>query len=366
MAEDRIAAAGLWEALKKLSPGRRRLAVERERRFWNWALAERLSEESARAAAHRADKAVELARLARRVAELTPGSEDLRSGLLGWVWAFEANALRVQGDLPGAAEAFLRSDRLLAAGEFADPGLLDATRPLDLKASLRRYQGRFGEALTLLEQALKSNGSNEAKGRILIKKANTLRHMGDSERALAELRQAERLLDEGAQDPRLVLVVQHSLAHSLWQLGRYVEAEARLPGVRKLAVEIGNELDLIRVLWVEGGVAAGLGRRGQALAALEEVRRYFNDKRIAYDAALATLEVAVLYLDEERTAEVKKLADEMFWIFKAQGVHKEAIAALLLFYEAAIKEEATSAQARRLADYLTKARCTPGLRFEPQ
>jgi transcriptional regulator with XRE-family HTH domain len=365
VAKDRLAAAGLWEVLKKLSPGRRRLTVERERRFWNWALAERLSEESARAAAHRADKAVELARLARRVAELTTGSEDLRSGLLGWVWAFEANALRVQGDLAGAEEGFLRSDHLLAVGESADPGLLDATRPLDLKASLRRYQGRFAEALNLLDQALKANGSKETQGRILINKANTLRLMGDRGRALAELRQAERLL-EGSQDARLVLVVKHCLAQSLWQLGRHAEAEARLPEVRKKAVAIGNELDLIRVLWVEGGVAAGLGRREQAFAALEKVRRYFNDQRIAYDAALASLELAVLYLEEERTAEVKKLADEMFWIFKAQGVHKEAVAALLLFFEAATREEATSEQARRLADYLKKARCTPGLRFESQ
>jgi transcriptional regulator with XRE-family HTH domain len=366
VAEDRIAAAGLWEDLKKLSPSRRRLAVERERRFWSWALAERLSEESARAAAHRADQAVELARLARRVAELTPGSEALRSGLLGWVWAFGANALRVQGDLLGAEEGFLRSDGLLEAGAIADPGLLDATRPLVLKASLRRYQGRFDEALALLEQALKANGFNEARGRILIKKANTLELMGNNDQALAELQQAELLLKALQDHPNLVLIVKHSLARSLWQLGRYAEAEARLPEVRKRAVEIGNELDLIRVLWVEGGVAAGLGRRAQAFAALEQVRRYFNDKRIAYDAALASLELAALYLEEERTAEVKTLADEMFWIFKAQGVHKEAMAALLLFFEAATKEEATSDQARRLAGYLTKARCAPGLRFEPQ
>ncbi|HEY0557921.1 MAG TPA: hypothetical protein VGG20_26965, partial [Thermoanaerobaculia bacterium] len=130
------------------------------------------------------------------------------------------------------------------------------------------------------------------------------------------------------------------------------------------AVEMGNELDLIRVLWVEGGVAAGLGRREQARAALEHVRRYFNVHRIAYDAALASLELAVLHLEEERTAEVKTLAEEMFWIFKAQGVHKEALAALRLFYDDATKEEATAELARRLVEYLTRARGNPGLRFE--
>jgi transcriptional regulator with XRE-family HTH domain len=362
-AADRRAAAGLWDALEKLSPGRRRLAVDGERRYWTWALAERLCQESERAAAHRADEAVELSRLALRVAELAPGSEDWRSRLLGWVWAFVANARRVQGDLPGAEEGFLRSDRLLEASAAAGPGVLDATRPLDLKASLRRYQGRFDEALALLEQALKANGGDETRARILIKKANTLELQGDFEQAIAELHQAESLLN-GPQEARLVLAVQHGLIRNLSRVGRYAEAEARLPEARRRAVETGNELDLIRVVGVEGVVAAGLGRREQAVAALEQVRRYFNVHRIAYDAALVSLELAVLYLEDGRTAEVKRLSEEMYWIFKSQGVHQEALAALRLFYEAATREEASADLARRLIEYLTRARSHPGLRFE--
>lgn len=154
-ARDRNQAAVLWKALQALPPRRRRLAVESERRYWTWAVAERLCEESVRAAAHRADDAMELARLALHVAERAPGSEAWRSRLLGWVWAFVANARRVKGDLPGAEEGFRRSDRLMAAGVAADSELLDATRPLDLKATLLRYQERFEEALGLLELALK-------------------------------------------------------------------------------------------------------------------------------------------------------------------------------------------------------------------
>ncbi len=229
-------AAALWKTLQDLPPRRRRLAVETERKYWTWAMAERLCQESVRAAAHRADEAVELARLGLCAAELAGGSEPWRSYLLGWVWAFVANSRRVHGDLPGAEEGFRRSDRLLAAGASADPGLLDGTRPLDLKASLLRYQGRFDEALALLEQALKANVTNEARGRIRINKANTLELMGDSERALTELRQSELLL-KGSQNARLGLVVKHSLAETLWRLGRYAEAEARLPEVRGGAIE---------------------------------------------------------------------------------------------------------------------------------
>jgi len=61
---------------------------------------------------------------------------------------------------------------------------------------------------------------------------------------------------------------------------------------------------------------------------------------------------------------VKTLAEEMVWIFKAQGVHQEALAALRLFCEAAKKEEATAGLARQMVEYLNRARHNPELRFE--
>jgi tetratricopeptide (TPR) repeat protein len=337
--------------------------VETGRQHWTWALAERLCDESVRAAAHRADDALELARLGLRAAELSSGSEAWRSRLLGWVWAFVANARRVKGDLPGAEEGFRRSDHLLAAGAAADPGLLDATRPLSLKASLRSYQGQLAEALRLLDQALQASLSAEARGRLLIQKATSLKLMGEHEQAIVTLRQAEPLV-AGIQDPRPSLVVRFTLATNLSQLGRHEEAEALLPQVRELAIEQGNELDLIRALWLEGEIATGLGRQERALPALEQVRRYFNGHQIAYDAALASLELAVLYLEGERTAEVRTLSEEMYWIFKAQGVHKEALAALRLFCETVEREDVTAELARNVHDYLVKARNHPELQFE--
>ncbi len=140
------------------------------------------------------------------------------------------------------------------------------------------------------------------------------------------------------------------MALSLWELARYTEAEALLPAVRDLAAELGNELDAVRGLWLEGRVAAGLGRREEALQALEPVRRYFTTEQIAYDAALASLEVAVLYLEAGWTGEVKRLAEEMVWVFKAQGVKEEALAALRLFCEAAEREAATVELARRAVE----------------
>ncbi|HTG34811.1 MAG TPA: helix-turn-helix domain-containing protein [Thermoanaerobaculia bacterium] len=361
--QDRGQAGELWQTLQELPPRQRLVVVEKEKKYRNWALAERICAESARAAAHRADRAMELAGLALRIAEMAPGSEPWCSRLQGYAWAFVGNARRVHGDLPGAEEAFLRSDQLWEAGAAADPGLLDASRLLDLKASLRSYQGRLDEALSLLDQALQRTITSEAQSRLLVQKANALRFRGSYNESNDALRKAEALIQEKP-DLRLSFLVRFTLAANLWQLQRNEEAETLLPKVRELAVGLGNELDLVRVLWLEGRVLAGLKRIREALPILEQVRRYFTASQIAYDAALASLEVAVFYLEEERTGEVKRLAEEMLWIFKTQGVHKEALAALRLFCEAAGREEATAELARRVVDYLVRARNNPGLRFE--
>jgi len=162
----------------------------------------------------------------------------------------------------------------------------------------------------------------------------------------------------------LICEPRHSnLAWNLTHLGRFPQANALLPEVQALTAQLGNELDTLRLRWLEGRIAAGLGRTEEALAALSEVRSRFAELDIAYDAALATLEVAVLHLEQGRTGEVKELAMEMAPIFQAQGVHREALAALQLFCEAAKKEAVTVELARRLVEYLYRAQHDPELRF---
>ncbi|MGH7483975.1 MAG: tetratricopeptide repeat protein [bacterium] len=361
--KERAKAKELCETLLEMPFRLWRVTLERAPRYWTWAVAERLCQESAKAAAHRVDQAMALARLALRVAELVACSESSRLHLDGYIWGFVANALRVQGDLRAADEAFLRSDRLWSARRPADPEWLDGSRLLDLKASLRTYQGRFQEALSLLDQAFKVAPTAEARVRILLQKAIALRLSGDPEQSIDVLRQAEARL-EGGQGARLPWLVHFNLSASLSELGKNKDAEVLLPKVRQLAEELKNNLDLKRVRWLEGRVAAGLGQRDQAIAALEEVKQYFTAERIAFDAALASLELAVLYLEEGRTVEVKSLAEEMFWIFDSQRVADEALAAIRLFCEAARKEEVTLELAQRVVEYLQKAQRQPELRFE--
>jgi tetratricopeptide (TPR) repeat protein len=355
----------VWRRMKRMTAAEQERVVELlqgdER---SWALAVRLCAASEAAAAHRADQALRLARLAVRLAGEVPDVGRFRQGLLGYCEPFLGNALRVGGDLPAAREAFARADRLWNEGEGSVPaGLLDRTRRLDLKASLLRQEGKQAEAIDLIEQAL-AGSPPEAQGRLLLKKATTLARAGDYELALEVLRQAEPRIDP-RREPRHLWVLLLNRANCLCLLERYQEAEPLLPLIEALAADLRTELDGVRSLWIRGRVRAGLGLREEAIAALARVRRYFFTESIAFDFALASVELATLYLEKGQTRRAQELATEMMWIFDAQQVHEQALAALALFCQAAGAEVANAEWTRRLVKYLYRAQHNSGLRFEP-
>jgi tetratricopeptide (TPR) repeat protein/DNA-binding XRE family transcriptional regulator len=355
-----------WSRLEKLPEKEQEKAVEKllgEER--SWALAERLCAASETAAAHQASETLRLARLAVRVAEQSPGPESWLLRLRGACEPFHANALRVSGSLTAAEEAFARAEDLWEKGKDGDPaGLLDGTRRLDLKASLLMYKGSFEEARALLDQALSCVRNEKTRGRLLIMKATALGVAGEYEASLEELQKAEQLIDQ-QREPRLFLVQRFNRANNYCHLDQYQEAKALLSMIEVLTEDLGNELDGIRTLWLRGKTRAGLGHREEGLAALSQVRRYFLSKEIAYDFALVSLELAVLHLEQGRTRLVRALAEEMLWIFQGQRVHKEALAALTLFCQAAEEGNVQAAWTRRLIKYLYRAQYNPRLRFEP-
>ena len=76
-------------------------------------------------------------------------------------------------------------------------------------------------------------------------------------------------------------------------------------------------------------------------------------------------QLAVLHLEQGRAREVKALARQMAPVFRAQGVPAEVLAALKLFCQAAEEEAVTVEMARRLVEYLYRAKHDPQLQYEP-
>lgn len=359
----RAKATDLVNTLLALSPERRRLRVESMRQFQTWAVAERLAEQSTRAAANKADVALELAELACLAADHAEITELFRPRLQGYCLHFVANAQRVGGGLERADATFDRAWTLWEAGAAGDPGrLLAEWRLLDLQASLRRSQDRFAEALDLLARA-RAVAPPHAHGRILLKESSVLVLMEQPARAFESLREAEPRV-EAQGDRRQLCVHRFNLTRLLCDLERYDEAADRLPQVRELAEELRNELDFQRVRWLDAKILAGFGRTAEAREAFEQVRRAFTARGIAYDCALVTLELALLLLQQNRAAEVRSLAEEMVWVFRGERMPKQALAALRVFCEAAKQERATVDLTRRVFRFLERARHNPNLQFE--
>jgi tetratricopeptide (TPR) repeat protein len=359
--EDRRQAALLWETLKARPAGARIALVEEDPSFQTWALVERLCAESVRAAAGEPKVAVRLAELALRVAERVAGDAAWRSLLAGYAWAFLGNARRVASDLPGAEEAFRSAWTLWKEGSTADVGVLDGSRLFDLEASLLRDRRKMAAALERLDQALALHPAGERRGRILLKKGFTLEQMGSYEEAVEAFQEAAPWIDR-SHEPRDFCVLRFNLNVCRCHAFRFAEAEAGLSELQALTASVGE--DRLRLRWLEGRVDAGLRRTARAVEALSAVRAAFARLENRYSEALVSLELAALYLEQGRTAEVKTLAGQMERIFLDQGVHEEARKALELFRRAVELETVTLALVRSLVAYLYRAEHAPELRFE--
>jgi tetratricopeptide (TPR) repeat protein len=346
----RARAEALVGRLRNLSTAVRGVVVEGSALFRGAAVVSRLGEEGIGVTGASAEEASTWAGFAALAARLTPGPEPTRRLLVAQALAYQANAARVGGEVE-RAEALFAEALDLRARSAAVPGVSDS-RFWDLLSSLRRAQRRFGEALDLLDQAL-AGAAGVGRARLGAKRAKVLEELGRTEEAILELRHALPLIDPEA-EPRLAWVVRFNLLVTLCDLGRTQEASPLLPEVRVLAERLGNVLDLLRHDWIEGRIAAIEGRRAEAIERLDRVRQAFLDRKISYDAALVTLELAVVYLEDGRTSEVKEVTSPLVPLFAALKIDREALAALRLFCAGAESEAVTLLEARRLRELLRR------------
>jgi tetratricopeptide (TPR) repeat protein len=361
-AEDREVVPQLWAGLEKLTHEQRLAVVEELEEYQSWALCERVAAASIEEAASQPPKALKLAFLAQRIAELVSGPAPWCLRLQGYAGVHVSNARRVNNDVPAAEADFSLARKLWEAGAPGDPGLLNEAIVLGIEATLRDAQRRFPEALRRIDEALVAD-SGYLQGRLLLAKAQFLEALGDLEASTAVLSEAAPRIDR-EREPRTAFGLELQLHVNLCLQGRAAEAEPGLPRVRVLGERLGQELDLLKVTWLEGKVAAGMGRTAEAEEAFIRVRQEVTARGLAYDAALVSLDLALLYLEQGRMAEVRTLAESMAWIFAAQGVEREAVAALRLFSDAARKEAASVELAKRMVRYLHRAQHDPGLKFE--
>jgi tetratricopeptide (TPR) repeat protein len=371
-------AAVLFEELMQHPPARQQLLVQNSARFRDRMLCERLLAASHDEGFHEPARSEQLARIAVAVAERVadacpeaalessgPAPSDALAGLRARAWAQLGNALRIGSNLEGAAAAFRSADALMAAHPRL--GLLDKARIFDLKASLCKDRRHFVEAARLLDRVItiyQRLGQSNLKGRALSQKALLQFYAGDREGCMALLHRALELIDPH-EDPRCYLNARHNLIMALADDGKPREAFALLFHTRPLYLKMGDRMSLLRLRWLEGQVARGLHRLEQAETAFREVRGAYVEMGLDYDVALVSLDLATVFAQQGRAAEMRRLAEEMLVFFESRQILPEAMAAFLVFCNAARIEQAGLALVQEVAAFLQRARHAPGLRFVP-
>jgi tetratricopeptide (TPR) repeat protein len=350
----------LFAALQDLPFEEQLTRVLDDESFQTWGLCQLLLGRSLEAGFEDAAKAVNYAELAVKISQNLEDTYDPH-----WVLDLRAraqghlgNARRVLGELRSAEMSFREAERFLSRSMTGNE--IVRAEVLHLKASLRRAQRRFPEALALVDQALeiyREHDDAHGAGISLLKKAKLLEDGEDLDAAIRILQELAAELDP-QREALLLAYARHNLVLCLTEAGHYQAAADLLPETRERLAAQGRSLNLVRLRWTEGRITRGLSRTGEAEEAFREVQREFLARGMGYDAALASLDLAILYAREGRTAELKLLAAEMAPIFESRDVHREAMAALLMFRNACEEERVTVELATQLARQLHHQRRT--------
>lgn len=299
-----------------------------------------------------------LARLARLAAEAcspqAAGSEARRSDLLAQGWRQYGNALRVLGRLHEADQAVATAWHHWEAGT-RDP-LLRAQLCTLATASLRMAQRRFPEAIELCEDAgaiYTELGDDHALAISLVQKAIALLYSGEAEEAVRTLNQAIPRIDS-EKDPQLLLAACHNLVRCYADLGWPEHALSIFSEMRDLYRRFDDPLIRLRASWQEALLLRDLGHLRAAETALLELRQGFVERELLYEAALVSLDLASVYVKLQAEEELKQVVAETVPIFKALGVGRELLAALLQLQQISHKTRQALDLLRNLSSRLEK------------
>ncbi len=280
-----------------------------------------------------------LARLAVDACSPDDSCDELRlADLRARAWAQYGNALRVCGRPREAEDALLEAQRHRKAGT-GDP-MLRAWLLLKI-VPLVIFQGRFNDAIQKCEEAseiYRELGEHHLLASTLIQKAIAVLYSGDAESAVRVLNRAIPLIDN-AKDPQLLIAACHNLIFCYIDLGRPEQALLLYSETRGLLQEIDEPLILLRAAWQEGVLLRDLGHLREAETVLLRARKGYMERKLAYEVALVSLDLAAVYVKLGLVEELKRTVMTTVPIFHALHVGLETLAALLQLQQVAGQEQ---------------------------
>ena len=332
----------LLAELEALPADERARKVSADRRFTTAAVINGLVDRSHEVRYQDADAMLHFADLARLAAEACPpgdAEQDLQiADLRARAWGQYGNALRVSGRPREAEESLTIAQRYLKPGT-GDPRL--RAWLLERTTALATFQGRFEEAIEMCDEAgeiYRELGENHYLAATMIQKATATLYAGEAESAIRILNQAIPLIDQ-EEDPHVLLVACHNLIRCYIDLGRPDQALMIYSESRELYQELADPLFQVRAAWQEGQLLRDLGQLQAAGAVLRHARKGYTERKLAYEAALVSLDLATVYVKQGQVDKLKRTVLETVPIFHALRVGLETLASLLQLQKVADQEQ---------------------------
>jgi tetratricopeptide (TPR) repeat protein len=365
LAAERAEAPRRLAELLEQPPERREMLLRNHPHFQTWGLLERLLDHTQEQCFGDPLAAESLSRLALCLTDVLDvyryGDERIED-MRARAWSYVANSLRIRFELRQAEKAFETAFDHLRQGTGDS---LEQAMLLDLQASLLRAQRRLSEAERLLLRALRTYrelGETHRVGRALISMTTVHEQAGTPEKSIPLLYDALKLIDRD-REPRLLWTAHHNLITVLADVGRFMEAQRLFIQARPLYAKYSDGYVLNRRQWVAGKIARGLGQTGKAEAHLQAAREGFTSEGRISDAAAVSLDLASLFAEQRKTAELKQIAEETLAIYSSQQVEREALAAFSFLRQAALAERANLEVVAGVANFFKRLQHDPDLVF---
>lgn len=306
-----------------------------------------------------------LARAAVKVAQNLdprPFKPEALADLQAWAWGELGNALRVGDDLDEAERAFGIAFDHFNEGT-RDPYL--KARLYDLHASFLGTRRQFDlafAALEVVDSTYVELGESHLAGKALLLKAIYTHYSGRTEEAL-EINQRGMARIHQDLDPNLTFSAVHNQLTFLVACGRFREAKKSLFRHRSDLQIITGRVSVLKLRWLEAQISAALEEWESAERILTEVKVGFDEEGMGFAAAIASLDLALLWMRQGRHSEAKDLALETVEVFVALRVRREALGAMMILREAFKTKTATVRLLEEVVEFLRQSEIDPSARF---
>jgi hypothetical protein len=310
-------------------PPEKRMERVRTPPFPSLPLASLLVVESQRCEPGDPPRSEELARLALAIAGLPhpSGQTAVVADVSARACTLIGNARRLLGDVNAADDRFVEALFHLVG----TPDSSASAFYFQTLARLRLDAGRVEDGLALLERAADLYalcGDSAEHGHCRAQMGFLHLEQGRAERAEPELERACLALDPH-RHRSLWVHARLSLALCHARLGRKPKALLLLDATRPYCAVLANGAGRRSVLWLEGRIAAATDQPGRAAGVLAEVRQSFAASGRVYEAALVTLDLALVAARQGQPQRAHELLADVAVHLPVGSQHQGVVATLI-------------------------------------